>query len=199
MQSKLRILRCAYLLWVFACTAPWTGVVQYSPEPSRHPVIVEVYRTVLASIADEFGEAARPDSLAVEYSSDPARLEPLMSCGGVDVPNHWVDTLKQEVRAALVDLECSEMPDATVLERAAQSLGLVLLPAAIAERSLNTERAAPPTVKLSRPGFNRDSTIAAVRGEVACGRQCGYGETLLLARRPGKRWRVWYSFLHWVA
>src|SRR5919107_1750625 len=98
MQSNFKIAQVTLLLLLSACTANWDQVVQYSPEPSRHPVIVEVYRTVLVSIADESGEAARPESLAVEFSSDPPRLEPLMSCGGVDVPNHWVDTLKQEVR-----------------------------------------------------------------------------------------------------
>jgi hypothetical protein len=200
MRSKVRILQFAYLFWVSACTASWTRVVQYSAEPSSHSVIVDVYRTVFASIVDGLGATAGPDSVAVEHSRAPARLEGLMSCAGVDVPNHWVDTLKHEVRIALVDLDCSELADSTALVRAAQSLGLVLLPAApVAGWPLNVDRAGPPQIKLSSPGFNADSTIAAVRGDVACGLQCGYGETLLLARRPGKRWRVWYSFLHWIA
>ena len=57
----------------------------------------------------------------------------------------------------------------------------------------------PQVITLSRPGLNRDSSIAAVRLDVWCGPLCGSSETLLLARKLGMRWRVWHAFLHRVS
>jgi hypothetical protein len=199
MQSKLRILQVAYLIALPACTAPWGRVVQYSSEPSHLSLLVEVYRTALASLVEGLTDEIRPDSVAMENFGYPARLDPPTSCGGLDVPEHWADTLKHEVRAALSDANCSKLADSADIVRAAQTVGLVLLPADTTDRRWNPKAAPPPRAKLSRPGFNRDSTIAAIRLDVSCGPLCGSGETLLLARKPGKRWRVWHSFLHWVS
>jgi hypothetical protein len=199
MQSKLRILQVAYLIGLVACTAPWGRVVQYSSEPSHLSVTVEVYRTALASLVEGLTDEARPDTVAIDNFGYPARLDAPTNCGGLDVPNHWADTLKHEVRAALSDANCSKLADSVDIVRAAQTLGLFLLPADTTDWALNPNRAPPPRARLSHPGFNQDSTIAAIRLDVSCGLQCGSGETLLLARRPGKRWKVWHSFLHWVS
>ncbi len=182
-------------VWVVACTAPWNRIVQYSPEPAHHPVIVEVYRSVLAPHLEEPG----PDTVAIEQFGAPARLDPPTCASGVRVPGHWADTLKHEVRVALSDPNCSTLADSTDIVRAAESLGLGLVPADTAEGPPSPKRAPPTIVTLSRPGFNGDSTIAAIRLDVWCGPICGAGQTLLLARKPGKRWRVWYSFLHRVS
>jgi hypothetical protein len=195
MKSNFKIAQITPLLLLSACTANWDRVVQYSPEPADHSVLVEVYRAVLVPLKEEPG----PDSVAMENFGYPARLDQPTSCGGSDVPNHWADTLKHEVRVALSDANCSRLADSADITRAAQTLGLFLLPADVTDWPLNPNRAPPPRAKLSRPGFNRDSTIAAIRLDVSCGPSCGSGETLLLARKPGKRWRVWHSFLHWVS
>jgi hypothetical protein len=192
MQWHFKIGAITPLLLLSACTANWDRVVQYSPEPAHHSVIVEVYRAVLAPLIEERG----PDSVAMENFGYPARLDPPTSCGGSAVPSQWVDTLKHEVRVALSHTDCSQLADSIDLVRAAQSLGLVLLPRDTTEWPLNLP---PPRVRISRPGLNGDSTIAAVRLNVWCGPLCGSGETLLLARKPGKRWRVWHRFVHVIS
>jgi hypothetical protein len=189
------IIRWVPLFWLAACTANWNRIVQYSPEPADHPIVVEVYRTVLDRDREEPGS----DTVAVEQFGAPARLDP-PTCASVSrVPGHWADTLKHEVRIALSDPSCSALADSTDIVRAARILGLGLVPADTAEGKPNPRRAPPTRITLSRPGFNGDSTIAAIRIDVSCGPLCGAGQTLLLARKPGKRWRVWYSFLHWVS
>ena len=195
MRATSRILRFAPLLWLPACTATWNRIVQYSPEPAHYSVVAEVYRTVLAPQTEE----PRPDTVAVQQFGAPAQLDPPTCASGSRVPRHWADTLKHEVRVALSDPNCSRLADSTDIVSAARSLGLGLLPADTAEWPSSPKRAPPPRVTLSRPGFNGDSTIAAIRMDVSWGPLCCSGETLLLARRPGKRWRVWYSFLHWVS
>jgi hypothetical protein len=192
MQSNFKFATITPLLLLSACTANWDRVVQYSPEPADHSVVVEVYRAVLAPLMEE----PEPDSVAVENFGYPARLDPPTSCGGSDVPDHWEDTLKHEVGIALSHTDCSQLADSIDLVRAAQILGLVLLPRDTSEWPVNQP---PPSIRISRPGLNGDSTIAAVRLDVWCGGLCGSGETLLLARKPGKRWRVWHRFLHVVS
>jgi hypothetical protein len=192
MQSNFKIAHITPLLLLSACTANWDRVVQYSPELADHSVLVEVYRAVLASLMEEPGT----DSVAIENFGYPARLDPPTSCGGSDVPNHWEDTLKHEVGIALSNPDCSKLADSIDLVRAAQTLGLVLLPRDTTEWPLNPS---PPRIRISGAGLNGDSTIAAVRLDVWCGPLCGSGETLLLARKPGKRWRVWHRFLHVVS
>jgi hypothetical protein len=195
MRSTSRTLQLASLLCLLACTATWGRVVRYSPDQADDSVVIEVYRAVLAP----FSEDPWPDSIAVQPFARPAPLHALTTCGGLAVPRHWADTLKHEVRVALADPDCSELADPTDIKLAAQGLGLVLLPLDTTEWPVTPKRPLPPTVKLSRPGFNRDSTVAAIRVDVWCGPLCGSGETFLLARKPGKRWRVWHSFGHWIS
>ena len=199
MQSKVRILQVAYLISPLACTAPWGRVVEYSSEPSRHAVVIEVYRTVLTSLVENLRDQTRPDSISVENFGYPSRLDPPTSCGGSDVPNHWAHTLKHEVRIALSDPDCSTLADSTDLVRAAETLALVLLPGDTTDWPLSPKRSPPPRIKLSRPGFNGDSTIAAIRMDMWCGTLCGHGATLLLARRPGKQWQIWDAIGHWIS
>ena len=178
---------------LLGCTAGWNRVVQYSAEPAEHSVTAEVFREVLVSLTES-------DSIAVDHFGAPARLGESMSAAHPSaVPAHWADTLKNEVRVALSDLAPVKPADSTELLSAARSLGVVLLPRDTNDWPVNSTRARVPRLWLSRPGFNRDSTIAAVRIDYVCGPLCGVGETLLLARKPGKRWRIWHSFVHVIA
>jgi hypothetical protein len=115
------------------------------------------------------------------------------------IPGHWVDTLQHEARVALSDRALGKPADVGPVAEAARALGLVLLSPDTTVWPQWTGRLPPPGLWLSRPGFNGDSTIAAVRIDTYCGIQCGHGQTMLLARRPGMRWQVWYTFMHWVA
>jgi hypothetical protein len=196
MRSNSRLRQLTPLLGLIGCTAPWHRVVQYSPEPAEQSVVVELYRTVLASVTKE----PRPDSLAVQDAGHSSPTDEVIAlCGDVDVPKHWADTLKREARLALSDPGCPKPAGSMDLAFAAQTLGVVLVPSDTTHWPPNTKRSPALRVQLSGPGFNQDSTIAAINIAVECGIQCGWVETLLLARRPGKRRRIWYSFTHVIA
>ena len=175
-----------------ACTASWDSIVKYSPEPAELSVPAEVYRATLA----EYVQPPWPGSvvLAAAARSDAGR-------GGPDdaarLPGHWVDTLRQEARVALARLSPEIPADRASLALAARSLNLRLVTTETSERVPGRERL--PVIWLSRAGFNRDSTVAAVRIESWCGLVCGAGQTLLLARRPGTRWQIWYALTDWIS
>src|SRR5690349_9907491 len=106
------------ILGLLACTATWGRVVEYSPERADHPLVVEVYRAVLVRLKGE----PSPDSFAIDQRRGSA---PLAAPG--QVPRHWVDTLKHEVRLALSDPSGSKLADSTDVAVAAQSLGIPLV------------------------------------------------------------------------
>jgi hypothetical protein len=176
-----------------ACNAGWSRLVEYSTEPADQPVVVELYRAVLSP----YTEKPWPGSIAVRPFGEGSPLEEPPSPPVIRIPGHWADTLKHEVRTALVDPDAAKVADRKQIERAARALGLVVLQDTT-EWLVNSARPPAPVIRLSRPGFNLDSTIAAVRMDLWCGPICGADETVLLARRPGKRWRIWHSFLHVV-
>jgi hypothetical protein len=158
--------------------------------------MVDFYRTVLASLTEQ----PWPDSMIVQYPGHSPRTDEVTAlCGNIDVPKHWADTLKRETTLALSDRGCSKQAESVDLASAAHTLGVILLPSETTDWSPSPKRSLPSRVQLSGPGFNRDSTIGAINMAVHCGIQCGWTETLLLARRPGKRWRIWYSFTHLIA
>jgi hypothetical protein len=196
MRLNFRLPQLTLLLGLVSCTAPWGGLVRYSPETAEQSTVVEFYTTVLASLAEQ----PWPDSMIVqEPGHSPPVNEVTALCGDIDVPKHWADTLKRETKLALSDPGCSNRAESVDLASAAHTLGIVLLQSDTTDWPPNPERSRPPRVQLSGPGFNRDSTIGAINMAVQCGIQCGWTETLLLARRPGKRWRIWYSFTHLIA
>ena len=47
--------------------------------------------------------------------------------------------------------------------------------------------------------FNADTTGALVYVQVKCGPLCGTGQLVLLARRPGRRWVIWFVRRMWVS
>jgi hypothetical protein len=196
MRSNSRLRQLSLLLGLVGCRAPWDHLVRYSPEPAEYSTTVELYRTVLASLTQQ----PWSDSMIVQGPGHSlSTYDVIALCGNTDVPKHWADTLKRETKLALSDPACSKLAESMDLPSAAHTLGVVLLHSDTTDWPPNPKRSPPPRVQLSRPGFNRDSTIAAINMAVQCGMQCGWTQTLLLARRPGKRWRIWYSFTHSIA
>ena len=104
------------------------------------------------------------------------------------MPSHWQDALAQQVRSALRDSGRAQAADTALLKRASAISGV-------------RARADAPSgagfwtfLDGWGPGFNADSTIAAVDVGYYCGTRCGHRGTVLLARRPGFAWRVWHTF-----
>jgi len=181
------------ILFLTGCSAGWGRVVRYSPDPAEESVLVEAYKAVLA----DFAKPPWPDSIALQGPDQAAPLYAMVSGGATAVPSHWADTLQGVVRVALDD--CTKPADSAALAQAARSLSLVLLPSDTTEWPPWSGHPPPPRVRLSHPGFNADSTIAALRLDYWCGPLCGAGQTLLLARRPGMRWRIWHALGHWIS
>ena len=190
--------RLSYLavLLLAACTASWGSLVRYSSEPATDSVPIEVYRAALAQVA----EGPWPDSIVLQATAAATpHVAGSLTLSPTQVPSHWTDTLRHQTGIALADSALGQPADPEAVARAAASLGITLLASnATAERSGPAQRYLAH-IALSRPGFNADSTIAAVYLGLWCGLRCGHGSTLLLARRPGARWQIWYSFQHWVS
>ena len=190
-QSLRPLLFCC----VTGCVASWHTLVRYSTEPAPpgESLTTSIYEVVLPGIV---GGDSRPVLLLSESDSTP-QLAAVVEGGHPAVPGYWADTLRREVQAALSDPAL--MQDAAPAEvlAAATSVGVRLLADSGASGALVEQQVA--RLRLSRPGFNKDSTIAAVRADFYCGFLCGEGVTLLLARRPGYRWRVWQASRRWVS
>jgi hypothetical protein len=102
------------------------------------------------------------------------------------VPRFWADTVRREVAVAMRAPQLRATGDGVLITMVASTMGIEL-------RNPSTISATVPfRVWLSQPGFNADSTVAALRSCVDH-RLCG---TLLFARRPGFRWLVWYPFTY---
>lgn len=198
----------ALLLALSACTAGWNSMVQYSstPAPREENAELGLYRVVVS-------EYRRTDTNGL-YLARPADTTewPLAAAttgGPVDVPSHWADSLQRETQLALRDPARTREPMWDWLEQAAALEGVRLrsgadFSAALAawEAASQRERDRVPLVRklhLTRPGFNADSTLGVIDVDFWCGFVCGAGATLFLARRPGYRWRVWYSQVHWIS
>jgi hypothetical protein len=116
-----------------------------------------------------------------------------------EVPGHWADTVKREVYVALSDPAFTNSADSATVASVAFDLGLRLARADTIPGRPPKDFRPTPRLRLSHPGFNRDSTIAVIRVDFWCGYLCGAGETLFLARHPGYAWRIWYIALAWVS
>jgi hypothetical protein len=180
------------------CTASWNALVRYSSAPAEPSMSPEsgIYAAILTSYAQGWGTRV----LVVPETPEQAGSVLAWVGTGADViRRHWADTLKQEVRAALADSALREQAGLDRLLTALPFSGESVKLARVSD-SLTTERGYPvPRLRLSRPGFNADSTMAAVHVTFWCGGRCGHGTTLLLARRPGHEWRIWYSASHWIS
>jgi len=171
------------LVALSACTASWNALVRYSDEPA--PAGEGQVEGVYAAVFEGLVRGGWPSAAILVDSLNPIRPvhSAVMRLGQLDVPGHWVDTLRDEVRPALWAPELQQDGDRALILQGALRVGFQILPPA--------DTLAPARLWLSRPGFNADSTIAALQFEYWCGFRCGHGATLLLARRPGYQWRVW--------
>ena len=186
-------------LSILACTATWGRLVHYSSRraPPGEGVVVGAYAATLHEV---WGRHP-PDSILVGTSvSGRLPLAAVTTLGGDPVPGYWPDTLREQLAVALRSPQLNVEAEPDLLAAAAISIGVHVIqggPSEIPAESLlahHLER-----LFVSGIGFNRDSTIAAVRISYWCGLLCGAGQTLLLARHPGFQWRVWRALTHWVS
>lgn len=193
--SVVRHLPGAMLLVLTACTASWGRLVRYSSAPAvSSDLLVDLYAVVLR-------EGAWPvaDSVII---GQPRATAGLTVADRDLIPGHWADTLKREVSTALHDSAFGHPVSLTILQSAATAAGVQLAVSGPDSVPITPDRSGvrpTPRVTVWAPGFNRDSTIAAVNISVWCGMRCGRGETLYLARRPGHRWRIWDGRLQWIS
>jgi len=196
--------RCAgplVLLVMSACTASWNALVRYSDQiaPTNESVEVGVYAAVLETLRDPY---MPPITVLTSSDSVIGPLEAWVSGSPVRVPGYWADTLRREVQVALADSGLRWPGNVQLIVEAASQTGVNL----VTGKELHVLPPQPDSGQplaarlwLSRPGFNRDSTIAAIRTTYWCGIRCAHGATLVLARRPGYRWQVWKTWLHWIS
>lgn len=190
----------ASLFGVVACTASWSAIVRYSDEPAAPTENVEqgVYGAVLRA----FVNADRTEIVIV---NDSGPIGPFIAwtagSAGSMIPGYWADTLKREIRTALDSRASGQRADSAAVMAAADRTGIAVKPAVPIWTELYVNGAHPPTprIRLGRPGFNGDSTIAAIEVTYWCGQLCGAGETLFLARRPGRAWQIFGGRVHWVS
>jgi hypothetical protein len=157
------------------------------PAQGTRPVAEGIYAEALRILVPKWSSRALilEDSLGSgnAYPVD-ASLLPLDRTG---VPGFWADTVRHEVAVAMRAPQLRATGDGMLITMVASTMGIKFL------RNPSTIPAGVPfRVWLSQPGFNADSTVAALRSCVEH-RLCG---TLLFARRPGLRWLVWYPFTY---
>ena len=183
-----------------ACVAPWSALVEYSEDRASpgEDTVDGVYMATLQRVLITGGWPR-----VAEWHRDPSMLP--VDPGGSVIRSHWADTLKREVRAATDELrsvlrDCAA-PPIDHIAVLAMRLGIELRDTTDARSYLVAGRDSLPVPELwlSVPGFNADSTVAAIEVDYWCGGLCGHGATLLLARRPGYRWQVWRYHTHWVS
>ena len=204
------------LLASSGCRAPWHRMVSYSdqPAPVNEDLVGGIYRVL---IREEFARGYEPtDSTVIVVPLEPSRAigaltltVPWVEGNSVEglVPGYWADTLKFEAGNALADIRCCRADTATLLA-VLRRLGVRSRADPEPENFSGPQDSAALAASLSGrlrrlwlsvAGFNRDSTIAAVHLESYCGGLCGIAETVLLARRPGKEWKVWWRQGYWVS
>lgn len=184
------------VLLLSGCTAGWNNVVHYSDQPALldQTLLEGVYAAVLRSYVDP----TRDSVVVVAADQSPTAPDgPSYPATAASIPDHWADTLRREVEAALADTGRGAAPTPHLIEGVASRLGIRLLTTPPAMR-VPGERPVPQ-LAVSAPGFNSDSTIAVVEVAFHCGPLCGSGQVLYLARRPGRAWRIWHADLTWVS
>ncbi len=197
-SRRIHMVTLVLLVALSACTAGWNHFVRYSNAPMPADQLLEeaVYEVALQNLVS----ARRTPAIIVNDTTHkgpgPAAF---VTMGSEQVPGYWVDTLKREVTMALEDPGLRHRADPALVTAAATQLGLTLLEPTSADSVFDPAKRFTPRLVLSRPGFNHDSTLAAIRVSVVCGMLCGNGATVFLARRPGFRWRIWLWETHWVS
>jgi hypothetical protein len=185
---------------LLGCTASWNALVKYSPEPAaawEEDGDLGVYAAVIR-------EVARDWQLKSLHISDVSDHRPRLVVEGQTrnwIPGYWVDSLQQRVGEALLDSSMARAADRDDLVMVIRRLGLRHHAKPVKPFALDRRRQPlpAPSLILSRPGYDQQRTIATIRISFWCGPLCAHGATLILARRPGHRWRVWGSRLHWIS
>lgn len=184
----------AFLLAAAGCTAGWNALVRYSGAPvvPGETVEVGVYATVLTLYSWEW----EPAAVVMADNVDPLAARLFWRGRKAVIRYHWADTLKREVGAALRDSARAHPGRQEALRAAAAIIGIELYPHSSLPRA--SDSVPIPMMWIWRPGFNADSTIAAVQVQFWCGVACAHEATILLARRPGHQWRIWHEVLNWM-
>jgi hypothetical protein len=170
------------------CTAPWQRLVRYSAEPAQSGLGIEAgaYRAVIRSYQDSVRVNVVPLFTYITGAPDLAAHPAPVG----DIPGHWADTLKVQLRAAFTDAGYVTLADSGAIIRA-----LATLPAQ--DFVFAAPRGSHPTIRVSAPGFNQDSTIAVV-SVAYFDRGFSQGDILLLARKPGMEWCIWSQLPLWI-
>ncbi len=164
--------------------------MKYSSAPVSPGVSVE--EDVYASVIEQFMRDWHVVGLQPQTDTTTPQLGAWVVYPKADIPAHWPDSLRHEVATAFADSALRQPADDSLLG----ALAAARAPAAPAALPRRTGRL---QLRMSRPGFNADSTLAAIRVSYWCGWLCAAGQVWLLARRPGLRWRVWYVRTDWVS
>ena len=182
-------------LLLSACVATWKSVVRYSDTPV--PAVADAEEGVYeATLVYLLGKG--PDSAVVRSFWGFANAQRDAGWADSQMMSSWPDTLKRELRVALTAPTLWIRADSVRLAEAAASRGTAILwhrDDAPLHPLKSNFGGAIPLITLSRPGFNADSTLAAIQVSALCGPLCGSSQTLFLARRPGIAWHVWGGHL----
>ena len=167
------------------CGASWAAIVKYSdvPAPAEEGVVAGVYRAALEGVVQPF---VLEDTLSTiqHLTREQVIVEHDSQAVPYHAPGYWDDSLAHEVEAAFAH--------AMFLETASRELVLRLAPEPAPGTEGGDGRRERDRVWLSGVGFNGDSTIAVVR-RIHVNYYSAFDTVLMLARRPGYRWRVFKS------
>jgi hypothetical protein len=166
---------------------------RYSTVPA--PTNVDLSVSVLAQVLP--GLVFPKRAIALVVGPDRPELGPTFTSVRNQMPSYWPDSLRREVENALADPALEQSASLEQVEPLVRQLGMRMVPYSPDLRI--SSDTSPVILSLSRPGFNHDSTIAAVRADVDCGAVCGSGQVILLSRRPGFRWLIWIAFSLWIS
>ena len=184
-------------LFLAGCVAQWDTLVRYSPEPPPAGSLdAGIYREFARELRSEWRLDTvylllpLPDSSRARPSSAP--VAGVIHDSHPEAPGYWSDTLRKEVDLALRHADATGQADRMEVESAFRGAGVIVV-------GCHEQRCPLPSLSLYRPGYNRDSTMAALRSALVCGMTCGNGSVTMYARRRDTAWRSWWSFLEWIS
>lgn len=186
------VLALATLLTSTGCIASWNTIVKYSnmPAAAEEGVVAGVYRATLEGVGDslilEDSLSVIGESLVMGKTREDPPVQHQSRPAHYPIPSYWEDSLSHEVETAF-----AHAPLTTAVSR--DLVAHLLQPS---ERV--TDRCQAPCVQariwLSGVGFNEDSTIAVVR-RIKVNSFSAFDQVLMLARRPGYRWKVFHEVM----
>ena len=185
----LTVVALATLVVGIGCVASWGAIVKYSDvqAPAGEGVVAGVYRAALNGVVQPFVLEDSPSTMyhtVYHLTREQVFVEPDWQAVRIPVPGYWEDSLKHEVEAALAH--------AVFAATANRELILQLTPAPGLKTEPGAGRPERDRVWLSGVGFNGDSTIAVIR-MIQVDYYSAFDTVLMLARRPGYRWKVFNS------